>query len=75
MFLVVARVRGLLSAYVDERDRSLVSVGSQAHFYPEASDYPVLDGAVVHVQSVPADFLNEPLLASLNGGKSQRART
>ena len=36
---------------------------------PEASDYPVLDGAVVNVQSVPADFLNEPLLASLNGGE------
>ena len=34
MFLVVARDRGLLSAYVDERERSLVSVGSQARFYP-----------------------------------------
>ena len=69
LFLVVARDRGLLSAYVDERDRSLVSLGSPARFYPEASDFPVLDGAVAHVQSVPADFLNEPLLASLNGGE------
>lgn len=46
-----------------------IDTGSQARFYPEASDYPVLDGAVVHVQSVPTDFLNKPLLASLNGGE------
>ncbi|PKR55655.1 HlyD family efflux transporter periplasmic adaptor subunit [Thalassospira marina] len=69
LFLLVAEGTGLLTAYVDERDRSLVSAGSAARFYPEAGDYPVMDGVVRDVQSVPAEFLTEPMLASINGGE------
>ncbi|HEY9080278.1 site-2 protease family protein [Magnetovibrio sp.] len=68
LFLLVDSDSGKLNAYVDDRNRALIEIGSAARFYPEASDYSVLDGVIVDVQSVPVAFLDEPLLASLHGG-------
>lgn len=69
LFLIVGEGPPKLRAFVDDRDRSLLEVGRMARFYPEASEYPVMDGIITDVQSVPQDSLVEPLLASVNGGE------
>jgi putative peptide zinc metalloprotease protein len=69
LFMVVGGGQDRLLAYVDDRDRSLIEVGGKARFYPESPDFPVMEGVVAHVQVVPAEYLAEPLLASIHGGE------
>jgi putative peptide zinc metalloprotease protein len=67
-FLLVRSGPNRLVAYVDDRDRRLVALPGWARFYPEVPDYPVLNGTVLKIENVPAEFLDEPLLAAQNGG-------
>ena len=69
LFLIIGDGPPQLRAFVDDRDRSLLPKGGAAEFYPEASEYPIMKGVIKDLQSVPLGYLEEPLLASVNGGE------
>ncbi|MCR6629871.1 MAG: hypothetical protein NVV74_07355 [Magnetospirillum sp.] len=68
LFLLASDGAGALTAYVDDRDLDLVRAGGSATFYPGAVDFPVFQARVETVETVPAETITEPLLASPFGG-------
>lgn len=68
LFLLVSHGRGVVTAFVDDRDLALVAVGARATFHPEAVTLPVIPAKIAQVEAIPADTIDEPLLASINGG-------
>lgn len=68
LFLLVSKRGGMITAFVDDRDLALVSVGSMATFHATAVDTPVESAKVTRVEAVPSESITEPLLASITGG-------
>jgi len=68
LFLLASSGTAAITAFVDDRDLGLVAVAAPATFHPTAIDLPVVPAIVTRVESVPSEFIAEPLLASISGG-------
>jgi putative peptide zinc metalloprotease protein len=68
LFMVVGDGPHVVTAFVNDRELTLVQPDGAARFFAEAAGFPVLDGAVDQVASVPAEAIGEALLSSTNGG-------
>ncbi|MBF0446405.1 MAG: HlyD family efflux transporter periplasmic adaptor subunit [Magnetococcales bacterium] len=56
-------------SYIKDVDFSLIHMGANANFYPEGTDLPPIKCWISKIATVPSDLLDEPSLASTNGGK------
>lgn len=68
LFMVVGDAPHAVTAFVNDRELTLVQAGGSARFFAEAPGFPVLDGSVAQVAAVPVEAIGEPLLSSTNGG-------
>lgn len=65
---VVDSRAGEIEAYLSESQVGAIAVGQSVRFYPEAPNWPVMDGTVAEVDPAATHVIRHPLLASLNGG-------
>jgi putative peptide zinc metalloprotease protein len=56
-------------AYIEDIDFGLVHLAAEATFYPEGADFQPIRCQVTNIAQVPSDYLDEPSLASINGGR------
>jgi len=65
---VVDSSAGDIDAYLGERQIGVVAIGQTVRFYPEAPNWPVMEGTVAEIDPAAGHAIPHPLLASLNGG-------
>lgn len=68
LFLVVGARGPTIRAYVDDRDLDLVRPGAPAVFHADEPAFPPIRGRIRAVEAVPAETLDDPVLASAEGG-------
>ena len=68
LFLMISVETRSLTAFVNDRDLDLVRLGAAATFYPMPIDFPPFPAEISGIETVPAETIAEPLLASINGG-------
>lgn len=65
---VVSSGSGEIEAYLGESQIGAVAVGQPVRFYPEAPNWPVMEGTVSGIDQAAGHAIPHPLLASLHGG-------
>jgi len=65
---VVAQGDPLIEAMVGERQLEAIAVGQTVRFYPSFPNTPVIEGTVSYIDRTPIKEIQQPLLASVNGG-------